>query len=251
MPSDALALRQAEMLLLAGREVEAEAVLTTALGADAALPHLGRLRVLAQRARDPATRAATTELETTVAAMLAELARQPLYTASEFWSYHGNHHLLLLRLYGLEHFKRTVGHIYQNWMITAFDDPQLRTMLAQWPVHNSREPLRNAVERPSHAGYHTEKFEYALADPDNLAVYALAVSLIWEFVRHHDRSGLMDRLDEPELGNPIGIRRNGRLISSDLAHSVRERNLLLDTCGLSGDEGLTIGELGAGHGRLA
>jgi len=34
---------------------------------------------------------------------------------------------------------------------------------------------------------------------------------------------LLDRLAEPELGEPIRIRRRGQLISSDVAHSVRER----------------------------
>ena len=249
-PSASVALRQAEALLYAGRDHDAEAVCAAAFG-DRAAPHLGRLRILVARAKDPAATAGRAELDATIARMMAELARQPLYQASEFWTYHGSHHLQLLQLYGLEHFKRTVSHTYQNWFITSPDDPQLRAMLAQWPRHNSVEPLLNEIETPSHVGYHSQGFEYLLAEPEPRAIYKLAVGLIWEFVRAGDRAGLLDMLEEPEIGDPIRITRRGRLISSDLAHSVRERNLLLETCGWRGDEGLCIAELGAGHGRLA
>jgi len=215
------------------------------------MPHIARLRLLAARAKDPSAAAERETMEATVARMNAELARNPLYTAGEFWSYHGSHHLQLLRIYGTENFKRTVSHNYQNWLIVTLDDPQLRAMLAQWPRIGSVEPLLNEIEAPSHAGYHTQDFEYLLADPARLAVYKLAVGLIWEYVLQGDKSGFLEQLEELEIGNPIRIARRGRLISSDLAHSLRERNMMLDACGLSGNEGLTIGEIGAGHGRLA
>jgi putative sugar O-methyltransferase len=150
-----------------------------------------------------------------------------------------------------------VSHNYQNWLITSLDDMQLRSMLSQWPRHSSAQPLLSEIESPSHVGYHHSRTiddpEYVLAFPDQRAFYKLAVGLIWEFVKATDRHGWLDRLDEPAIGSPVRIIRQAdrKLISSDLAHSVRERNLLLDTCGLSGNEGLCIGELGAGHGRLA
>jgi putative sugar O-methyltransferase len=247
---EAVALRQAEALLFAGRDADAEAICSAAFGAGAP-PHIARLRYLAARAKDPLAAAEHNALEATVARMNAELARNPLYMMGEFWAYYGSHHLKLLRFYGAENFKRTVAHNYQNWLIVTLDDPQLRAMLAKWPEIGSIEPLLNEIEAPSHVGYHTQDFEYLLALPAPRAVYKLAVGLIWEYVLKGDKSGLLQQLDELEIGNPIRITRRGRLISSDLAHSLRERNMLLDACGLKGDEGLTIAEIGAGHGRLA
>jgi putative sugar O-methyltransferase len=155
----------------------------------------------------------------------------------------------------MDNFKRTVSHNYQNWLITSINDPQLRSMLSQWPRHASAEPLLNRIEAPSHVGYHAsrnfEAPEYELAFPAPREIYKLAVGLLWEYVALGDRAGLLERLDELAIGNPVRITRRGRLISPDLAHSVRERNLLLERLGLTGDEPLCIGELGAGYGRLA
>ena len=59
------------------------------------------------------------------------------------------------------------------------------------------------------------------------------------------------RLAESEIGNPIRIFDDQKLISSDVAHSVREQAEILRHSGLGGFKGTTIAELGAGHGRLA
>jgi len=254
MAVDIATLRRAHGLLAEGRAAEAEAVCAAAFGA-AAAPHLERLRFLVARAQDPAAATEIAALDAALDAMNRELGRNPLYAASEFWTFWGTYHAALLRTYGMDNFKRTVAHNYQNWLITSLNDPQLRAMLSNWPRHGSAEPLLTAIETPSHVGYHHSRSfedpEYALAFPEARAMYRLAVGLIWEYVRMGDQPGLLDRLEEPAIGGPIRIERRGRLISSDLAHSVRERNLLLATCDLKGDEGLCVGELGAGHGRLA
>ncbi|MEJ0070437.1 MAG: putative sugar O-methyltransferase [Pseudomonadota bacterium] len=250
MTPEAVVLGEAEALLFAGRVADAEALCTTAFGAGAA-PYIARLRFLLARAQDPATGAECIALDAAITQMNAELARNPLYSASEYWVDHGGRHRALLLNYGMANFKRTVSHNYQNWLIVTQSDPQLQAMLAQWPRYGSAEPWSNEIETPSHVGYHYGDSEYPLVDPARREIYKLAIGLIWEYVLVNDKSGLLQGLEESEIGNPIRITRQGRLISSDLAHSLRERNLLLDTCGLRGDEGLTIGELGAGHGRLA
>jgi hypothetical protein len=55
---------------------------------------------------------------------------------------------------------------------------------------------------------------------------------------------------EPTLGNPIRVRRNGRMISQDIVNSLRERNALL--AAIEADDGTRFmaAELGAGYGRL-
>ena len=75
--------------------------------------------------------------------------------------------------------------------------------------------------------------------------------MLWEYVKSIDKYQFLEKISESEIGNPIRIKSDGQMISSDIAHSVRERNLLLDSLSLSGEEELIVGELGAGHGRLA
>jgi putative sugar O-methyltransferase len=217
--------------------------------------HFERIQFLASRSTDPAAGAEVAEMDATIEAMQSELRKNPLYIPSEFWDFYANYHLGLLRRYGIENLKRTVAHNYQNWLICSVQDPQLLTMLNKWPEHASVQPLLNEIETPSHVGFHLSldftQPEYPLAQREKREVYKFAVGLIWEYVLSHDRSGHLAQLEESEVGNPVRIRRRGRLISSDLAHSVRERNILMDICTLTAGQGLCIAELGAGHGRLA
>jgi putative sugar O-methyltransferase len=187
--------------------------------------------------------------------MEAEIRRRPLYVPSEFWDSWGRFNDKLLADYGIENFKRTVSHNYQNWMMTSPNDSQVRRLHELWPTHRSHQPWLNTMEAPDHVGSpvdpQTTRLEYPLADARKREIYRVAVGLLWEYVRSTDSFGVLDKLTELEVGNPVRIWRNGRLISSDLAHSVRERNILLSTLGLDGGEGSTVAELGAGHGRLA
>ena len=93
----------------------------------------------------------------------------------------------------------------------------------------------------------------AFRSADAQRFYRLGVSLLWDYTLQTDHHGVLRRIAEPVTGNPLRITRRGRILSQDLAHSVRERNLILDASGLKGDSAspIVIGELGAGHGRLA
>jgi putative sugar O-methyltransferase len=218
-------------------------------------PHLSRVRFLLGRSLDPAASEEIRTLEESIAVMHGELDRDPIYSPGVFWKTHGTFHLELLKSYGLANFKRTVSHNYQNWLMTSFADPQVRRLVETWAEHRRLEPFVNTIERPDHVGFHRkmnfDSPEYALGDELEREVYRLAVGLLWEHVLVGDRTGILNTLEEAEIGNPIRIHRHGRLISSDLAHSLRERNLLLEKITLTGDERLTVGEIGAGHGRLA
>jgi putative sugar O-methyltransferase len=218
-------------------------------------PHLGRIRYLISRSLAPNVPAETSAMLASMAAMDQQLKTNPLYVPSEFWSSHGKFHIALLTTYGIENFKRTVSHNYQNWLMTSWDDPQVQRLLQTWADQPRVEPFVNAIETPDHVGYHPRQDfvrpEYPLASRNEREVYRLAVGLLWERVLHTDTYGILATLEELEVGNPVRIWRHGRPISSDLAHSVRERNLLFQNLGLHGREGLVVGELGAGHGRLA
>jgi putative sugar O-methyltransferase len=73
---------------------------------------------------------------------------------------------------------------------------------------------------------------------------------MYEYALIRDRSGLLATLEEPALGNPIGVHRDGRLISQDLVNSMRERNAILAAIAADGSTRFTLAELGAGYGRL-
>jgi putative sugar O-methyltransferase len=90
-------------------------------------------------------------------------------------------------------------------------------------------------------------------DVHAMLAFKLGVSLLWDYTLQTDHHGILRKIAEPVTGNSLKITRRGRILSQDLAHSVRERNLILDASGLAADSDkpIMIGELGAGHGRLA
>ena len=238
---------------------QAESFLREAIAIDSTdpriAPHLSRIRFLKSRSTDPEARAATQDMMATIGAMTAEIRNDPRYVPSEFWQVMGKVHLDLLQYYGVENFKRTVSHNYQNWPMISLEDPQVQRLFQTWQTHFKCEPWLNTMEVPDHVGFHSTaapgKQEYRLADAKQREVYRVAVGLLWEYVLSNDTCGILNGLDELTAGNPLRIWRHGRLISSDLAHSVRERNMLLESLKLDGRENLTVAELGAGHGRLA
>lgn len=218
-------------------------------------PHLGRLQFLQSRAVDPQAATECHDLVVATQSMNLELSKKSIYVPSDFWEAHGKYHVELLKRYGIQNFKRTVSHNYQNWLMVSWQDPQVKTLLAAWASQFDPQPWLNSIEVPDNVGFHlSHTFDdpvYALADAEQREVYRVAVGLLWESVRTSDSEGYLESLEESEIGNPIRIWRKGKRISSDLAHSIRERNLLLRAVSLRGDEGAVVGELGAGHGRLA
>jgi hypothetical protein len=63
---------------------------------------------------------------------------------------------------------------------------------------------------------------------------------LWELALAGDKLGFLKDFEESEIGNPIRLRGNGRLISQDAAHSSRELNTLFETAGLSRDRPYTF-----------
>ena len=191
------------------------------------------------------------ELYSMLDAVNKELATVPEVMPSRFWVSHANRHVELLVKFGMSNFKRTVAHNYYNWLTVSIHDPQIRRLMELWPLHGSSDALADDMEdltRPDNASQVS-----AFEGVDASRFYKLGVSLLWDYTLFTDHHGLLRKIAEPVTGNPLRITRRGRLLSQDLAHSVRERNLILDASGLAtdSDKPIMIGELGAGHGRLA
>ena len=175
---------------------------------------------------------------------------------SAFWKGMGEVNERILGWSGEGNFKRTLNQNYFNFIPTAPDEPRMVRLRRLMPDFTRNALDRYAIEDPDRDPSSWMSFYpsyYIFKDPDGgrkLELYREYLALMYEYALRRDRSGLLAALDEPTLGNPIGVRRSGRLISQDLVNSVRERNTIIGAMEASADTHFTLGELGAGYGRL-
>jgi putative sugar O-methyltransferase len=191
------------------------------------------------------------EVAAWIEAMRDHLAAAPeIYRPGAFWSELLERNLEMLRTDGVRNFKRTLGNNYYNWLVISLPDPQMRAAIRRWLQRPSLAPLRARIE-PAR--------ELRIAGQDgttNLELssksarrYRFFVASTWEYARANDPLGLAERLEEPEVGNPLRLWTRGRVVSQDLANSIVECNYVARS-GLVRD-GAKVAELGAGYGRLA
>jgi len=196
-------------------------------------------------------------LEQECEAMRRELLRAPEpYQPSQFWEKFYEFNMRQLREAGLSNFKLTVNQNYQNYIPRSLNDPKIRPLLRWFRKRSSLRPLFAHIENPDGVaaeGYLTEPGTAIFNDdPGQLALYRTLVALGWEFSRAHDPLGLCERLEEPELGNPIRVSCGGRLLSQDLATSVAEvTDLMLPLREAVGERPVRVLEVGGGYGRFA
>ncbi len=176
--------------------------------------------------------------------MFEEIERAPeIVRPSAFWEIWNERNLQVLSDRGFGEFKRTINHNYFSWVPrTPFND-QFRVVARDWL-------RRRAGHTPLHA---------RLCDPSgldrmptrmHLQIHAVFLALLWEYVRVRDTRGLLDVLEEPELGHPITVRYRGRAISQDLSNSVHELTSMLEGAPPGWLPERVI-ELGGGYGRVA
>jgi hypothetical protein len=157
---------------------------------------------------------------------------------------------------GEANFKRTLNQNYFNFIPIAPDDPRMERLRRLVPDFTQNTLDRYAIEDPERDPSSWMSFYpnyYIFKDPDGARkreLYREYLALMYEYALQRDRSGLLATLDEPTLGNPIDVHRNGRLISQDLVNSVRERNSIIGAMEANTDAHFTLAELGAGYGRL-
>ena len=175
---------------------------------------------------------------------------------SAFWKGMGEVNERILGWSGEGNFKRTLNQNYFNFIPTAPDEPRMVRLRRLVPDFTQNTLDRYAIEDPDRDPSSWMSFYpsyYIFKDPDGgrkRELYREYLALMYEYALRRDRSGLLAALDEPTLGNPIGVRRSGRLISQDLVNSVRERNTIIGAMEANADTHFTLGELGAGYGRL-
>jgi putative sugar O-methyltransferase len=183
-------------------------------------------------------------------------AARPVYLPAEIWTFLNGVNRMMLGFGGEENFKRTVNQNYFNFIPTSLWDPKIVNLVRLWLRHPTLAPLGYRIEDPDRDPrywYSLDERYYVFRGKHafRLRLYKWFVACLFEYVRTTDRRGLLDRLDEPELGNPIRVWRGRRLVSQDLANSVREWSVIADALSDRGvDATPRIAELGAGYGRL-
>jgi len=183
--------------------------------------------------------------------MWSEMDRAPgVVQPSTFWETLNELNVRQLDEAGFERFKRTVNQNYFSWTPHSILDDQLHATLRAWArrptpyVFSAR--LGDVAVLEAGAGR-----ENPFTRRRGRWIHALFLALLWEYVRHGDHLGMLDRLQEPELGHPVTVTYRGRRISQDMCNSVHEHYSMVDALPGGAPGGTGVLELGSGYGRVA
>jgi putative sugar O-methyltransferase len=187
------------------------------------------------------------------AEMRTWINRQPtVFRPSRFWNHLSIEDDKILARMKIENFKRCLPQHYFNWPIDSPGNPQFTALLRSWIENPSFTPVR-AQLRGSARLIHVpaqlkEPVKEWLTTREAEQVYTLFVGLLWWHATREDPDHLAPRLVEPAIGNPVPIYLDGRMISQDVANSVREFRRFQHY--LAGTRRPVLAELGAGYARL-
>ena len=168
------------------------------------------------------------------------------YLPSEFWSRLNGINAAQLSAGGFGNFKRTINQNYFNWVPNDLQNNQIRNLLRRWADAPHPSAVTTIIEGDAELW---NMFGHNVLDTVAKAkIYAFFVGLLWWFASLGDEQRLTDKLSEPTEGNPLRIRLGDRLISEDLANSIREYNTIRQ---FAPSKRQNVMEIGAGYGRLA
>ena len=163
-----------------------------------------------------------------------------VYLPSRFWQELNTRNIQQLESSGLQNIKRTVAQNYFTWVVGLRNDQfrflALRMKWGDWPKVLSRLP----TYEPSTGLSRTRFLE--------LCIFS---RMLWIFAERFDKHHLLQKIPEPEFGNPFPVFYQDRLISQDIANSILELYSILEPLPLAFTARITICELGAGYGRNA
>ena len=164
---------------------------------------------------------------------------------SEFWRQLADQHTRDLSAFGFERIKRKQAFKYFNWdwrWRNLTRSEQFRFLLRHSGI--------STLVRCAAAGTALDDASWMPIRQSRADrwLYSFATRLLWEYaIRHGDRDVLA--LAEPDLGSPLPVSWQGRLISQDLANTSLETAVIRRALG---DKPVTrVLEVGAGYGRTA
>jgi putative sugar O-methyltransferase len=182
------------------------------------------------------------------------MASPPEFRPTKFWTFFYSVNMAQLKLSGISNFKLSINQNYHNFMPLSWEDPKLAPLLATFAHDLSLDDLTALIENPvisALAPLFAEGSPPLFASSSDLILYRTLVTLCWRKARAVDKFDLCARLTEPELGNPIRVTVDGRLVSQDLATSIAEINCWLPWLSETVQGPIEVLEIGGGYGRLA
>jgi len=188
----------------------------------------------------PDSTQAAFDLYPEIKAMFDEFPKyRPVILPSKYWEELNRKNLQQLADSRYENFKRTLARNYFTWIVNPLNK-QIRFLMREAGVWPSIKIFFSALVAPRHD----------LLKRKHTIFYNMLTNLLWSYVEKNDSEDHLSRLHEPLEGNPLDVKRNGKLISQDLANSLIEYKAILHP-DLDRREVRTILELGPGYGRTA
>ena len=139
---------------------------------------------------------------------------------------------------GYSNFKRTVGCSYFNFLVQG-GDPQIAFLEASLGKADKERCAKAAAALPD--------------DPDfawhDQRAYRYFVLMLWAYAGKADPKSYLEKLDEPEEGNPLTVPAGRKRASQDLANSVLEYYSMAE--GVDFGKCRRVLEIGGGYGRDA
>ncbi len=186
-----------------------------------------------------------------LAPMWDEMREAPaIVQPSRFWEALNERNLSQLDDEGFARFKRTVNQNYFGWIPHTLVDEQLHQVVKDWLRHPEPRVFGARLGDVSIVEAGPDRVN-PFADARARRIHALFLALLWEYVRRRDARGILDRLEEPELGDPIAATYHRRRISQDLSNSVLELYSATATFPHNTPGAGGVLELGGGYGRVA
>ncbi len=179
--------------------------------------------------------------------MLKDLDSSPkIYQPSKHWKKLNILHIEQLGAGKIQNFKRSVNMKYFNWGILGIMVHQMRPIFQEILVNRNFTVITKTSFKSYNAklGNKITEFDFISAQ-----VYKIFVASLYYFVKRSDTLNLLDKLEEPLVGNPFTIRHKNKVITQDLLNSILEFYSSNPDSNINSK--INIAEIGAGYGRLA
>ncbi len=169
----------------------------------------------------------------------------PIYRPSDFWVELNATHLEHLTHSGYANFKRSISGKYFSWGISGILAHQLLPILLRL-FTGGISTFRDVrfKKYSTNLGPKVRRFNLITG-----LFYKFYVSMLLNYVKSIDKDRLLEKIEEPEVGNPFIFKYHNKYFSQDLCNSIHEFYSIANK--IDSEKINNVAELGAGYGRLA